>query len=98
MPRHHKEGGIGHEVVQVTELTIRAVSCPLVQLRLHTQYPGFGLCEVGPRIVGIHRRTPAVATALLLTRWVPSPCRRLSRPRTTTDPRSEERRVGKECR
>ena len=86
MPRHHKEGGIGDEVVRVTEPTVRALGCPLVQLGLHTQYLGHGLIEVGPQIAGVHQRTPAFAMVSLLTRWVPSPCRRLSRPRTTTDP------------
>ena len=45
MPRHHEEGGIADEVVQVTEPTIRAVGRPLVQLGLHPQYPGLGLFE-----------------------------------------------------
>jgi hypothetical protein len=43
MPRHHEEGGIGNEVEQVIEPTIRAVGRPLVQLCLHSQYPGLGL-------------------------------------------------------
>ncbi len=88
MPGHHKEAGIGDEVEQVTKATVRAVGRPLVQLRLHTQYLGLGLIEAGPQIVGVHRRAPAVALVLLLTRWAPSPCGRLSRPPTTTSPPS----------
>ena len=69
VPRHHEEGGVRDEVVQVTEPTVRAVGRPLVQLGLHTQYLGFGLFEARPRIVGFHRRAPAIAVALLLVCW-----------------------------
>ena len=47
-PRDREEGGIAHEVVQVTELTIGAVSCPSVQLGLDPQYPGLGFFERRP--------------------------------------------------
>ncbi len=57
----------------------------LVQLRLHSSYPGLGLFEVGPRCADVHRRPPWYIS-LLRTRWGPSPCDRLSRPRTTTTP------------
>ena len=33
---------------------------------------------------------------VLLTRWVPSPCRRLSRPRTTTDPPPHPRAISRQ--
>ena len=49
MPRHHEESGIGDEVVEVKEPTVRAVDCPLVQLCRHPQYLGLGLGEVGHR-------------------------------------------------
>ena len=49
MPCDHEEGGIGNEVVQVTEPTIRAVGRPLVQLRLHTQYLGSASSRSGHR-------------------------------------------------
>ena len=58
-----------------------------MQLRLHRVYPLLGLIEVGPRRAGIHRRPPCFALTLR-TRWTPSPCARLSRPRTTTGPPS----------
>ena len=58
---------------------------PLVQLRLHREYPRLGLIEVGPRRAGVHQRPPRSAL-MLRTRWTPSPCDRLSRPRTTTGP------------
>ena len=37
-----------------------------------------------PRRAGIHQRPPGLAALPLLTRCLPSPCGRLSRPRTTT--------------
>src|SRR5439155_6924881 len=85
-PRHYQEGRVTHEVVQVTEPTMRIVGGPSVQLRLDVQYPLPGLGKVGPRSPGVHRRPPAVPIRRLRSRWVPSPCDRLSRPRTTTDP------------
>ena len=62
-------------------------SRPLVQLRLHLVYPLFGLVEVGPRRPDIHQGPPPSALRLR-SRWGPSPCGRLSRPRTTTAPTS----------
>ena len=47
-----------------------------------------GLDEARPRRVGVHRRPPGIPATVLRTRWVPSPCARLSRARTTTDPPS----------
>jgi hypothetical protein len=52
---------------------------------VHHSYPPLGLIEVGPRIAGIHQRTPCSAW-MLRSCWTPSPCGRLSRPRTTTGP------------
>jgi hypothetical protein len=86
IPRHGEEGGIGDEVEQVTEPTIRAVGRPSVQLGLDTQYPRPRFVQRGPRCVGVHRRPPGMPAPSLRARWVPSPCGRLSRPRTTTDP------------
>ena len=57
---------------------------PSVQLGLDPQYPGLRLGEARPRRVGIHRRPPGLPVRPLLTRCPPSPCGRLSRPRTTT--------------
>ena len=50
---------------------------PLVQLGLHLQYPHV-------RCAGIHRRPPGIAVLPLGSCCPPSPCGRLSRPRTTT--------------
>jgi hypothetical protein len=66
----------------------------LVQLRLHHKYPVLGLIEVGPRSASVHRRPPRSAL-MLRTRWTPSPCDRLSRPRTTTGPPSHPRGVSR---
>ncbi len=57
----------------------------MVQLRLHRVYPHLSLNEAGPRRAGIHQRPPRAAV-MPRTRWTPSPCDRLSRPRTTTGP------------
>ena len=85
VPRHDEEGRVGDEVVEVIEPTVRIAGRPLVQLRLHREYPPLGLIEVGPRRAGVHRRPPRSALTLR-TRWTPSPCGRLSRPPTTTGP------------
>src|ERR1035441_7135717 len=84
-PRHDEQRRVVDEVVEVIETTIRIADRPLVQLRLHLVYPQLGLIEVRPQIAGIHQRTPPSAL-MLRSCWVPSPCDRLSRPRTTTDP------------
>ena len=74
---------------------MRVVGSPLVQLGLDLQYPPLGLIEVGPRRVGVHQRPPGIPVLRLRTRWVPSPCGRLSRPRTTTDPPSRCRVISR---
>jgi len=58
----------------------------LVQLGLDLQYPRSRLIEARPRRARIHERPPGIPATAQLARWVPSPCSRLSRPRTTTDP------------
>src|SRR5450631_887897 len=85
VPGHDQEGRVINQIGEVIETTARISHRPSVQLLLHHKYPVLGLVEVGPRIVGIHRRTPRSAP-MLRTRWTPSPCDRLSRPRTTTGP------------
>src|SRR5205085_12378095 len=87
VPRHDEERRVIDDVGEVIETTARIVGRPLVQLRLHHEYPVFGLVEVGPRIADIHRRPPRCAL-MLRTRWTTSPCVRLSRARTTTGPPS----------
>src|SRR3954447_3700568 len=57
---------------------------PLVQLGLDPQYPRPGPLGVRPQHVGIHQRSPTLPLPPLRTRCRPSPCGRLSRPRTTT--------------
>ena len=74
-----------NEVVQVIETTAGVGHRPLAQLRLHGEYSGVGLNRAGPRCAGIHQRPPLLAP-MLRTHWTPSPCTRLSRARTTTDP------------
>src|SRR5215203_5245619 len=86
-PRHNEERRVIHEVEQVIEATVRIGRRPLVQLRLHREYPQLGHHRVGPRRAGVHRRPPRAAL-MLRTHWTPSPCARLSRARTTTGPPS----------
>ncbi len=89
VPRHQQEGGIGHEVEQVVEPAMRIIGSPTVQLGLDLQYPAFGLHQGPFQLVDIHRRQPpGIPVSLLPTCWPPSPCDRLSRPRSTTEPPS----------
>jgi hypothetical protein len=52
--------------------------------RVDPQYPRLRLDQRRPRCVGIHRRPPGIPHRLPRVRCPPSPCGRLSRPRTTT--------------
>jgi len=83
-PRHHEDGRVTHEVEQVIEPAIRIIDRPLVQLGLDPQYLRLGPFTLRPQHVGIHQRSPTLPIPLLRTRCRPSPCDRLSRPRTTT--------------
>ncbi len=56
-----------------------------MQLGLDLPYPYPGLGEVRPRCASIHRRPPSIPVPQLRSRCLPSPCGRLSRPRTTTE-------------
>src|ERR671910_895731 len=86
-PCHDEERRVIDEGGEGIETTARIGCRPLVQLRLHHEYPLLGLVEAGPRSADVHRRPPRSAL-MLRTRWTPSPCDRLSRPRTTTGPPS----------
>ena len=94
VPGHDLEGRIAHEVVEVIEATVGVVDGPTMQLRLDLQYPG-RLVEARPRRVSVHRRPSDVPARRLRTRCPPSPCGRLSRPRTTTGTPSPRRAVGR---
>ncbi len=98
VPRHDQERRVIDKVREVIEATTRIGHRPSVQLLLHPQYPPLGLVPLGkeiePRLAGIHQRTPGAAW-LLRTRWTPSPCDRLSRPRTTTGPPPHLGRIGR---
>jgi hypothetical protein len=83
-PCHHEHGGVIDEVEQIIEPAIRIANRPLVQLRLHPQYPRFRLNEARPRCADVHRRPPALSARSLPDRCRPSPCDRLSRSRSTT--------------
>ena len=54
-----------------------------MQLPLDTEYPRLRVCDARPRCVVIQRHHSS-APLVLLTCCPPSPCGRLSRPRTTT--------------
>jgi hypothetical protein len=64
--------------------------------RLNRSQNRFGSFERRPRSAGVHRRPPDVPGSLLLARWVPLPCGRLSRPRTTTDPPPRPGAIGRQ--
>ena len=83
MPQQERR--VAHEVVQVIEPAIRIVGRPSMQLGLDPQYPGFCLLRRRPRSVCIHKRPPGIQTPPLRTCCLPSPCGRLSRPRTSTE-------------
>ena len=85
-----------HQVCEVREAAIRITDRPVVQLRLHRVYPRLRLGEARPRRAGVHQRPPH-AVWMLRTRWTPSPCGRLSRPRTTTGPPPQPITIGGRC-
>jgi len=83
-PRNYEDSRVVDKVEQVIEATIRINARPLVQLGLDSQYLHLGPFGLRPQHIGIHRRSPAIPVPTLRTRCRPSPCDRLSRPRTTT--------------
>ena len=86
IPGHHQETGISDEVKQIVEPTMRIVARPAVQPGLDLQYPPLSPERASRQITRIHQRSPGLPALPLLTCWPPSPCGRLSRPRTTTGP------------
>ena len=66
-PRHSEERRVIDEVGEVIEATARIGLRPLVQLRLHHEYPVLGLVEVGPRSAGVHQRPPRSAVDAAIT-------------------------------
>ena len=62
---------------------LRWKSRPTVQLALGVEYPLPCLLETRPRLVAIQRHL--LPPSLTAARCLPSPCGRLSRPRTTTE-------------
>jgi hypothetical protein len=88
IPRHPQESGIAYKAEQIVKPAARVLPRPLVQLGLDLQYPSLGLPEgrVALQIAGIHQRHSRHSSLLLAACWLPWPCRRLSRPRTTTEP------------
>ncbi len=88
IPADRPQGRVANEIEQVIKPMIRTVGRPSVQLGLDLQYPRASLIKARPQRVGIHRRPPGIPATALPACWVPSPCDRLSRPRTTTNPPS----------
>ena len=64
----------------------RIVVRPTVQLGLDLQYPLPGPQRAWQWFTRIHQRPPGIPALRLRTCWLPSPCDRLSRPPTTTEP------------
>jgi hypothetical protein len=86
IPRDQQEAGIGDEVVQIIEPAMSLIAGPTVQLGLDLQYPALGLVQDRVQLVDIHQRLPGIPALLPPTCWLHSPCTRLSRARTTTEP------------
>ena len=82
LPRDEQRRGVADQVEQVAEALLLVPDCPSVQLRLPSQYPLFGQLGVKRR-ERIHARPPE-RLLMLRSCCPPSPCGRLSRPRTTT--------------
>src|SRR5712691_852219 len=82
LPRDEQRRGVIEQVEQIVEALLLVLRCPAVQLGLPSQYPLLRLLGVERR-GRIHARPPE---RLLLPRPCcrPSPCGRLSRPRSTT--------------
>ena len=85
-PGHQQKAGIGDEVIQIVEPAMRIVVRPTVQLGLDLQYPPLSPQRAERQLTRIHQRPPGIPVLPPLTCWLPSPCDRLSRPRTTTEP------------
>ena len=82
LPRDEQRRGVAEEVEQVAEALLLVLLCPSVQLGLPSQYPLLGLVD-RERRERIHARPPE-QLLMLRSCCPPSPCGRLSRPRTTT--------------
>src|SRR5450755_1265069 len=82
LPRDEQRRGVADQVEQVAETLLLVLGCPSVQLRLPSQYPLLGLVD-RERRGRIHARPPE-RRVMLRSCCPPSPCGRLSRPRTTT--------------
>jgi hypothetical protein len=85
-PCHQQHRRVTDEVEQVSKPATGIVGCPSVQLGLDPQYPRLRLLDRKhrPRCAGVHRRPPGLPAPPLRACCPPSPCGRLSRPRTTT--------------
>src|SRR5680860_915025 len=82
-PGQEQEGRVRDEVGKIIKPAALVLADPAVQLGLNLQYPGFRLFWARPRCTRAHGRPPGLSVLLLRTRCLPSPCGRLSRPRTT---------------
>src|SRR5450755_4491448 len=92
-PRDEQRRGVADEVEQVTEALLLVPDCPSVQLGLPSQYPL--LRQLGIKQRGrIHARPPE-RRLMLRSCCPPSPCGRLSRPRTTTRTPPRPARIGR---
>src|SRR5712691_12583084 len=82
LPRDEQRRGVTEQVEQIVEALLLILRCPAVQLGLPSQYPLLRLLGVERR-GRIHVRPPR---RLRMPRSCcrPSPCGRLSRPRSTT--------------
>ena len=84
-PGYTQKRRVTHQVEQVVEALASILYSPTVQFGLDFQYSITGLFCLGPRSADIHRRPPVFPVPHCATCCLPSPCKRLSRSRTTTE-------------
>jgi hypothetical protein len=82
LPRNEQRRGVADQVKQIAEASLLILACPSAQLGLPSQYPLLRELRVKRR-ERIHARPPE-QRFMLRSCCPPSPCGRLSRPRTTT--------------
>ena len=83
LPRDHQGRGVAEEVEQIAEALVLVLACPAVQLGLPSQYPLLRQLDGRQRRGRLHARPPE-RPLTLQSCCPPSPCGRLSRPRTST--------------
>ena len=85
-PGDQQERGVGNGGLTDRRPAMRIITGPTAQLGLDLPYSLLRLNQRVRGCVDAHRRPPGIPASPLMTCWPPSPCARLSRTRTTTEP------------